>query len=118
MPLPATLLARHDGQLIGSADLLEHPDDSQRTPGLMPVKHAHCTRTITITHIQGYMRHRPHPRHVAAERLWSPLWERSHKGDLLGKTAEQPRSLHFRRDRDRRQSYESAVPARADTSAA
>jgi hypothetical protein len=28
------------------------------------------------------------------------LWERSHKGDLIGKTRQQLRSLHFRRDRD------------------
>jgi hypothetical protein len=29
-----------------------------------------------------------------------PLWRHSHKGDLVGKTREQIRSLHFRRDRD------------------
>jgi hypothetical protein len=28
------------------------------------------------------------------------LWGRSHKGDLLGKSRDQLRSLHFRRDRD------------------
>ena len=27
-------------------------------------------------------------------------WRRSHKGDLVGKTRDQIRALHFRRDRD------------------
>jgi hypothetical protein len=28
------------------------------------------------------------------------LWERRHKGDLIGKSAAQSRALHFQRDRD------------------
>jgi len=36
---------------------------------------------------------------IGPEFPWSPLWGSSHKGDLLGKTEAQLRSLHFKRDR-------------------
>jgi len=49
--------------------------------------------TASCTVILNAMSHKPRVPTIA-------LWSHSHNGDLIGKTRERLRSLHFRRDRD------------------